>query len=335
MTEYSWYWADNAVGDGILSPYDNDEFSDIWRKLFTLDRTSQGVIEDYEDVLAVTNPAGTTIRVASGAALVDGKFYENDDNDDTALVAPTVATRIDRVVLRKDWAAQTVRIAFLTGVEGGGVPALTQNDGVLWEIPLAQISITTVPAITITDEREFCRTPLAQEGTSAFVSIETLTGDGTSAVLDFQNIPQTYKHLFFIGQIRQTGAVIDADVNVRLNNDGGANYNEQSIKGANAVASATAAAGQTEGCVGTYPGANATANHAGQILLRIANYVGTTFYKTIISTFMSIPNNTLNNFDVGEWGVIWLNSAAVTRVTLLASSGNFATGTTVTLFGES
>ncbi len=334
MAETSFYWGGTTIGDATDSPYDNDEFSDIWRKLFTRDRTTQGPIDDYENELAVSNPAGLTIRVPSGAALVDGKFYENDANIDTVLVAPVVLTRVDRVVLRKSWGAQTVRVTFIAGVEGGGVPALVQNDGVTWDVPLAQVSITTASVVTLTDEREFSRTPLADESEGSFVHIETLTGNGTAATIDFQNIPGTFRSLFIIGQVLLDGAVVDADVDMTLNNDGGANYHEQDLVAVNATPTATAAASGTEANVGTYPGATATANHVGQIIIEIPYYAGAVFYKSWTGSFSSIPNATVADYDTGMFGGMWLDISAITRVTLNSSSGNFETGTEISLYGR-
>ncbi len=333
MAETSFYWGGTTIGDATDSPYDNDEFSDIWRKLFQRDRTTQGPIDGYENELEVTNTAGLTIRVATGAALVDGKFYENDANIDTLLVAPIVLTRVDRVVLRKLWGTQTVRVFIIAGVEGAGVPALTQTDGVTWDVPLAQVSITTGSVVTITNERDNSISPLAELSAGALNHIETLTGNGTSPNLDFTNIPDTFRHLFLIGQILQDGTVVDADVDIRFNADNGANYNEQDLIGANVTAVATAAAGQTEGNIGTYPGANAIANYAGQFQAHIANYKNTDFVKTIIAQFVSIPNNTVADFDEGQSSVTWLNTDTIDQITLIASSGNFETGTEVSLYG--
>lgn len=336
MTERSYVWAHSSVGDGVYSPYDNDEWSDIWRKLFQKDRTAQGPIEDYENELEVSNPAGTTIRVATGAALVDGKFYETDDNVDTVIVAPAVATRIDRVVLRKSWAAQTVRVAILTGVEGGGLPALTQAEDATWEIPLAYYSITTGSAITISDEREFSRTPL-DGGTGdecGFTEIETITADGTSTEIDFTSIPATYKHLKIVGQARVAGAVVQTDLNLRFNGDVGANYDEQHTKGENAVASATSAAGQTEITLGDVPGATGIANHANGVFIEIPNYAGTTFFKTLVGMLISIPNVTIADFQINHFGGLWEDTSAINQITLISGSGNFISGSTFTLYGQ-
>lgn len=154
MTETSLPWGGTVTGDATLAPYSDDEWSDMWRKLFTADRIIHGVLRTYANELAVSG-ATSPVAVATGFALVDGKVYENDAQVDVAVPTPGGATRIDRIVLRKDFAAQTIRITRIAGAEGGGAPAITQNDGVTWDVQLARVSITTAGTITVTDERDW------------------------------------------------------------------------------------------------------------------------------------------------------------------------------------
>jgi len=152
MAETSLVWANNGIGDG--QAYDDDEWSDWQRKLFSHDRTVQGVIPGYANELAVSNPAGNTIRVATGAALVDGKFYETDANVDNTITTPGAGSNYYRIVLQKDWALQTVRVAVL-GPDVASPPAVTQTDGTTWEVSLATVQITSGGVITITDTRRY------------------------------------------------------------------------------------------------------------------------------------------------------------------------------------
>ena len=156
MTEKSIPWS--GISTGHAGPYTDNDWSDVWRKLFTIDRTVEGVLGGYANCLNVTNPAGATIRVASGAGMVDGKFYENTANIDFTISAPGVGTsRYDLVVLRKTMTAQTVKAAILTGVEdvAPSVPALTQDSATIYEVAIAKIYITDVPVITITEMRKY------------------------------------------------------------------------------------------------------------------------------------------------------------------------------------
>jgi hypothetical protein len=334
MTEKSFYWSVLTTGDGQYSPYDNDEFSDIWRKLFQRDRTTQGYIENYENELAVTNPSGSTIRVATGAALVDGKFYETDADVDNTVSTPAAATRVDRVVLRKSWAAQTVRVAIVTGVEGAGVPSLTQTDGVTWEIPLAQVSITIGGVITLTDEREPARSPLVQSTGTAFEEIQSIDGNGIITSFDFQSIPQTYQHLKIIVIGRIDTAALEATLQMRFNNDSSAIYNRQRGLASNTTASANAVTNQTEMDVGLVTGASGSANHASICEIVILNYANTTFYKSAQNLMAHIPNTTVGDFDIGLFGGVWKDVSAIDQVTIFNSAGGaFITGSRATLYG--
>lgn len=86
--------------------YTSAQWAHIFSVLLTQDETTQGVAH-YLSSLAVTNPPGLTIRVASGAALVRGRLFANEDQDDPAnasnvdftVVPPAAGSRTDRVVL--------------------------------------------------------------------------------------------------------------------------------------------------------------------------------------------------------------------------------------------
>ena len=150
----SWPWGGTVTGDATLAPYSADEWSDIWRKIFQRDRTLEGVLPNYLGELTVTNPAGTTIRTSDGGAIVDGTYYDNTANVDNTVVAPGSGSNFYRIVLQKGWAAQTVRIAML-GPNAVAPPAVTQTDGVTWEISIATVEITSGSVITVTDDRTY------------------------------------------------------------------------------------------------------------------------------------------------------------------------------------
>ena len=163
MTEKSYYWDGTVTGDATLSPYSEDDISDHWRKMFQSDRTVQSVLAGYESELEVTNPSGQTIRVAKGAALVDGKYYETDAAVDFAGVTPGGGdTNYYRVVLRKSWAGQTVRLVLLANLAGADYPAVTQTDGTTWEVGIARALINDAGTVTIIDDRVYSKSPLAR-----------------------------------------------------------------------------------------------------------------------------------------------------------------------------
>ena len=152
MAEKSYPWGGTSIGDATLAPYSDDAWSDLWQVLFLRDRTLQGVLAEYLNELAVSGTS-SPVNVATGGSVVDGKVYLSDGAVAVAIPTPGGSTRIDYIVLRKDWTAQTVRITRIAGAEGGGAPSLTQSDGSLWDVPLATVSITTGGVITVTDKR--------------------------------------------------------------------------------------------------------------------------------------------------------------------------------------
>ena len=155
MTESSILWENNGTGDGTSSGYSQAKLVEWMRALFTKSANRGGVSPDYLNELAVSG-ASSPVAVASGAAVCYGFVYFSDTSVNVNIPTPSGATRIDRVVLRVDWSAQTVRITRVAGSEGSGTPpALTQSVGTTWDVPLAQVSITTGGVITVTDEREW------------------------------------------------------------------------------------------------------------------------------------------------------------------------------------
>lgn len=160
MTERSRFWDGSTTGDATEAPYDAaTEFGRVMRATsFGSEITVNkgGVLMDatgFNDY-NVTTPLANTARVQSGLGLNQGTWHESDANVDFNIPTPSVSTRVDRIVLRKSWAAQTVRLTRIAGTEGAGVPALTQSFGVTWDVPLWQVSIViTTGTITYTDER--------------------------------------------------------------------------------------------------------------------------------------------------------------------------------------
>lgn len=189
MTQYSAPWDGTTTGDATLAPYDA---SLEWAEYWSVVSGSQYAPSDIGGVAAGSlNMLRPTVLGAAGAidtgrALVDGTFYKNDALHTHALATPAASTRIDRIVLRKDWVARTVRTALLTGIEGGTAPLLTQTRGTTWEIPLGKYTITTAGAITVVDERDWVGTgvyrPTVVLDNSALYTLSTA---GAGAAITF------------------------------------------------------------------------------------------------------------------------------------------------------
>lgn len=117
--------------------------------------------------LQTTFNAGQTVDVAAGAAFIEGVYYSSDatvsfvldDND-------TTYYRLDRIVVRVDWTAQTARLVAKRGTASvyTQLPELQQEFGNIYEISLAIIvcppSFTSFDDTYIIDDRDFLAQPL-------------------------------------------------------------------------------------------------------------------------------------------------------------------------------
>lgn len=161
MAERSQFWTTSTTGDGtttISEAQTIEWFRDITAPFASAGpHTSEGVYFGLLGELAVTG-AATPVSVAAGGATAEGYYYKSDAAVAVAIPTPAAATRIDRIVLRASHSTtRTVRVTRIAGVEAAGVPpALVQIAGTTWDIPLANVSITTLGVITVTDARTFC-----------------------------------------------------------------------------------------------------------------------------------------------------------------------------------
>ena len=157
MTFTSIFWTTDGTGHGISGGYTQALLLDWMRRTMLEDGANQCILPSWLGECAVTNPSGKTIRVASGAGYADGFPFENNANVDLTPSTPASLARVDRVVIRANWTAQTVDAFILEGSEGAGVPpAVTQSSGTTWEVSLATYEISTGAAISdLTDTREF------------------------------------------------------------------------------------------------------------------------------------------------------------------------------------
>jgi hypothetical protein len=153
MAESSVFWTTNNTGDGTSSGYTQAQLFQVMRS-FARTANLGGVCPDVLNELAVTGTS-SPVAVNTGQALVYGIPYFNSASVNVTIATPASLTRVDYIVLRASYAAQTVRITRIAGTEGAGAPSLTQVAGTTWDIPLATASITTGGVITVTDAREW------------------------------------------------------------------------------------------------------------------------------------------------------------------------------------
>jgi hypothetical protein len=158
VAESSIGWNTDGTGDGTATGYTSAQFIN-WIRLLTMDASDEqnyGVIFGYWNGLTVSNTSANHMKVDTGAAIVYGFPYWNTSAVTLDLTTPSIGTTGWRIVLRADWATQTVRAKVLMSPDGTpAYPAMTRTNGVAWDIPLAYGTITTSNVVTLMDGRKF------------------------------------------------------------------------------------------------------------------------------------------------------------------------------------
>lgn len=329
MTEESRYWNGLITGDATLAPYTAAVYQSVWDKLFA-SANNQGYLEAFLDELVVSGISGG-VQVATGAALVEGTFYETDAVENIAVPTPSANPRIDRIVVRKNSTAQETRLFRIIGTEAASptAPALIQAAGSVWDVPLAQVLITTAGEITLTNERVKARSPLG--GLGNIILIERIVADGIITEFDFQDVPQDFKHLLLIGLGKHTDPGPDDHIELYAQFNGdtvSANYRVQFLSGADGAAIAAVQNPTTfnGAFIGAFLSEGQTPGVAGQISTKIMNYSLATLYKEIITKnvdmpFIGVPNSTRFFADIDV--AIWEDTSAISRINIVADPSFF------------
>lgn len=203
------------------------------------------------------------------------------------------------------------------GADGVGVPAGGTVDQVLAKASSADYD-------TAWTDRE--------SGTSPMEVIAETVLASPAASIDFTSIPATYRHLMIALSGRSDRSATSDPVSVRFNNDSGANYDQQLLRGSNSVASASATVAATSAQVLQIPAASVGAGVAsgGQVI--IPNYAGTTLQKHATGVGGLKLGTTTGDQYTQQFSISWRSSAAINRVTLV-TIGNLVAGTVATLYG--
>lgn len=164
----------------------------------------------------------------------------------------------------------------------------------------------------------------------SFESIATVTATGSESTLSFTSIPSTYTSLQIrgISRVDTSQAVI-----MRFNSDSGANYARHELYGDGTTAAASGNSGSSFINVARPAISTSAANVFGAMICNIHDYASTTRNKTVRSFFGVNNNDTSTDYWVGLRSGVWLNTNAVTTISLEKLSGVFSSGSTFALYG--
>jgi hypothetical protein len=153
-------------------------------------------------------------------------------------------------------------------------------------------------------------------------------GSGGAATISFTGIPSTYTHLQLRGINRNTTA--NNTFRLRFNSDTGSNYTRHFLYGNGTSALAAAGASQTSTGVGIIATSSNSASIFSAFVIDILDYKDTSKYKTMRS-FGGYDANGSGN--IGLFSGVWMNTAAITSISLLSDSGDQEQYTQFALYG--
>ena len=165
----------------------------------------------------------------------------------------------------------------------------------------------------------------------SYESIATVTvGAGGSSTVDFTSIAGTYQHLQVRYLARGTFSGNEIAIRMRLNSDTGSNYARHLLEGDGSTAAAYATASGNLMALGSIPAATGTASAFGGGVVDLLDYANTNKYKTS-RALTGQDRNGAGTIDLAS--SLWMNTAAVTSITLFADSGNLAQYSSFALYG--
>lgn len=158
----------------------------------------------------------------------------------------------------------------------------------------------------------------------------------SAASIDFNNIPQTYKHLRLILSLRSdVAATFDTQV-IAINGDTtDANYRKQVMSAAAATVTAAESTGaaQTRSLMGI-PGGTATAGRFGDLECTIINYTKTDRPPVLQAIGAVFYTHGAGFYSISQIALTRITAGAVTRLTLTTgNAANFVAGSVASLYG--
>lgn len=167
---------------------------------------------------------------------------------------------------------------------------------------------------------------------NSYESIATLSATG--AAITFSGIPSTYKSLQIRGIYKDTSSssAQEAPLFVQFNGDSTNNYAYHNIRGNGSAVLAEGVA-STSWMRVEAAGVVSTTGAFGVSIIDFVDYASTTKNKTMRAFAGGDGNVAQTNYRVALSSGVWLNTSAVTSITINAGNGGFASGSIFALYG--
>jgi hypothetical protein len=160
--------------------------------------------------------------------------------------------------------------------------------------------------------------------------IQTVDLASAQKVIQFNSIPQDYSDLYVVisGRSDRTSDARD-ELFLRFNGDAGSNYSSRALRGSGSAADTLTGASTSITRI-NLPSATTTSSTFGNGLFYISNYASSA--PKTISVDNVMENNATFSFQEIVAG-LWNNTSPITRLSVEPEVGNFAAGSSVSLYG--
>jgi hypothetical protein len=165
-----------------------------------------------------------------------------------------------------------------------------------------------------------------------FESIATVTvGSGGAANIEFTSIPSTFAHLQVRGLLRQSSSSASGGApGIRFNGDTGSNYGYHALWGDGSSAYGDGLQSQSVLYVNRSTTATQTASNFGAFVVDILDYASTS-KNTTTRALAGYDNN--GNGSLYVKSGLWLDTSAITSITVTPNAGNWVEHSTLALYG--
>jgi hypothetical protein len=157
-------------------------------------------------------------------------------------------------------------------------------------------------------------------------------GSAGAATVSFSSIPATYKHLQIRALVTGTDATQTGSTSFQLNGDTGSNYTRHQLGGGGATAFSYAATSQTAGHIYGYND-NLNTQVPMTFVMDILDYANTSKYKTTRVLSGSDRNGTSPYGDINLVSGLWLNTNAITSLSIFIGGQNMGQYSSFALYG--
>jgi hypothetical protein len=169
---------------------------------------------------------------------------------------------------------------------------------------------------------------------TGFFQIATDAPTGSS--LTFSSIPSTYDHLQIHAFSKDSRSPVYSSWGMQFNGDSGNNYNYASPQIDSRVSGPFAGNAITANGIpgGAEPGNSASSYRAASVA-KLFDYRNTNKYTTVLAYggYVGFGDGSTEQGIVYPVEGMWVNTAAVTSITILSGGGNFQAGTRFSLYG--